>query len=210
MHAVAHCGSSHPAVSPLPVTVITEEKIKEVGGRLKKFKDEWPTIYPDKWVVNFVRQGYKIEFTSPPPIRQKVLVTRLPANESQRKDLLTEVDSLLGKEAIYKIEPPYQKGYRSSFVQAPKKTGGWRPILNLKPLNQFIKPKKFRMESLSVVLKAPIKGRGDTSIDLKDHTCISLFTGITRDGYVFRSRARRMPLGPTPLAILHHQEYLPG
>ena len=44
MHAVAHCGSSHPAVSPLPVTVITEEKIKEVGGRLKKFKDEWPTI----------------------------------------------------------------------------------------------------------------------------------------------------------------------
>ena len=33
---------------------------------------------------------------------------------------------------------------------------------------KYIKPKRFRMESLAIVLKAPIRGRWATSIDLKD------------------------------------------
>ena len=142
--------------------------IKEVGGRLLLYAKEWHTIKPDIWVESVVTKGYKIEFTATPPIRKMVYKTPLPINKVQRDALLEEVKALLLKKAIYPIFPPFEEGFWSTFFLAPKKTGDWRPILNLKPLNKYIKPKRFRMESLAIVLKAPIRGRWATSIDLKD------------------------------------------
>ena len=142
--------------------------IKEVGGRLLLYAKEWHTIKPDIWVESVVTKGYKIEFTATPPIRKMVYKTPLPINKVQRDTLLEEVKALLLKKAIYPIFPPFEEGFWSTFFLAPKKTGDWRPILNLKPLNKYIKPKRFRMESLAIVLKAPIRGRWATSIDLKD------------------------------------------
>ena len=142
--------------------------IKEVGGRLLLYAKEWHTIKPDIWVESVVTKGYKIEFTATPPIRKMVYKTPLPINKVQRDTLLEEVKALLLKKAIYPIFPPFEEGFCSTFFLAPKKTGDWRPILNLKPLNKYIKPKRFRMESLAIVLKAPIRGRWATSIDLKD------------------------------------------
>ena len=168
VQAVVHCSPSHPAVSPLPNTIITEKMIKEVGGRLLLYAKEWHTIKPDIWVESVVTKGYKIEFTATPPIRKMVYKTPLPINKVQRDTLLEEVKALLLKKAIYPIFPPFEEGFWSTFFLAPKKTGDWRPILNLKPLNKYIKPKWFRMESLAIVLKAPIRGRWATSIDLKD------------------------------------------
>jgi hypothetical protein len=70
-----------------------------------------------------------------------------------------------GKESHLPDLPPVR---RRSFFLTEKKTGDWRPIINLKPLNQFIRPVRFRMESLSTVLKADIKGKWATTLDLKD------------------------------------------
>ena len=142
--------------------------IKEVGGRLLLYAKEWHTIKPDIWVESVVTKGYKIEFTATPPIRKMVYKTPLPINKVQRDTLLEEVKALLLKKAIYPIFPPFEVGFWSTFFLAPKKTGDWRPILNLKSLNKYIKPKRFRMESLAIVLKAPIRSRWATSIDLKD------------------------------------------
>jgi len=86
----------------------------------------------------------------------------------QRAALLEEVASLLQKQAIAPINPPYVEGFWSTFFLAPKKTGDWRPILNLKPLNKFIVPQRFRMETLASVLRCPIKNKWAASLDLKD------------------------------------------
>jgi len=112
--------------------------------------------------------GYLLEFTTPPPRDCPVKQTPLPLDQSKRSVLLQEVDKLLTKKAIYKIYPPFLPGFWSTFFLAPKKTGDWRPILNLKPLNAYIRPKRFRMENLSYVLRSHFQGYWATSIDLKD------------------------------------------
>ena len=162
--AVQHI-ASHSVLPPLPMA--DQYETMEVGGRLKQYANYWRNIDPDQWVLDLVTNGYKLEFTSRPP-RVQIRLTPLPADKARRNALLEEVKALLGKRAIYHIKPPYQSGFWSTFFLAPKKTGDWRPILNLKPLNAYIKPKKFRMETLNTVLKSPIKGMWAVSIDLKD------------------------------------------
>ncbi len=139
-----------------------------MGGRLQQYAGRWTTISPAKWVLGVVTLGYSIEFTSPPPTHCLVRPTVLPQSMEQREALLNEVSELLAKGAIYPVFPPFREGFWSTFFLAPKKTGDWRPILNLKPLNQFIKPRRFRMESLASVLQCPIKDMWAASIDLKD------------------------------------------
>jgi hypothetical protein len=82
--------------------------------------------------------------------------------------LVDEVQALLAKEAIYPVHAPLGEGFWSGFFLTPKKSGDWRLILNLKPLNAYIRPKRFRMETLASVLQCPIKGKWTTSLDLKD------------------------------------------
>jgi hypothetical protein len=52
----------------------------------------------------------------------------------------------------------------STFFLVPKKeVGEWHPILNLKPLNRFIRPQRFRMETLRTILESivtPAWGHG--------------------------------------------------
>ncbi|KAF7246105.1 Transposon Ty3-I Gag-Pol polyprotein [Varanus komodoensis] len=59
-------------------------------------------------------------------------------------------------------------GFYSRYFTVPKRDGGLRPILDLRALNRFITPKKFRMATLQSIL--PLLGRGDwfASLDLKD------------------------------------------
>ena len=43
-------------------------------------------------------------------------------------------------------------GYYSHYFLATKRTGGFRPILNLRGLNAYLLVEKFRMETLSSIL----------------------------------------------------------
>ena len=150
---------AHPTTAP-PV----------VGGRLKYFQEQWYSIDPDSWVSDLIQFGYKIEFTSPPPRKGLMKVTPVPRCPDQRSILENEILGLLQKEAIV-VVPSYQSRllYRSSFFLAPKKPHSWRPILNLKPLNKkFIRPQKFRMETLASIIPTCCQGMWASTIDLKD------------------------------------------
>jgi len=60
-----------------------------------------------------------------------------------------EISALLKQAIVLMVSSlVVQEGFWSTFL-APKKTGDCRPILNLKPLNKYIKPAKFRMETLA-------------------------------------------------------------
>ena len=51
----------------------------------------------------------------------------------------------------------------------PKKSDKWRPILNLKPLNKsFVRPTRFRMETLRSITPLLHEGMWATSVDLTD------------------------------------------
>ena len=148
---------------PLPVVTYPE-----VGARLLKFANQWQLIGADEWVVRVVTEGYRLEFTDRPEASVIIRPTPLPGPGAKRDALLSEVQALLKKDAIYPLDGPVQPGFSAIFFLAPKKTGDWRPIINLKPLNAYIKPQKFRMETLAFILQSRINGCWATSIDLKD------------------------------------------
>ncbi|KAJ8042119.1 NACHT domain- and WD repeat-containing protein 1 [Holothuria leucospilota] len=150
---------AHPAVQP-----------PAVGGRLMLFQDSWGRIQPDSWVRNVISQGYLIEFTSPPLVGGLLRVTPVPAHLDKRLALEKEIQDLLSKGAIHQVSPESaHELYRSSFFLTPKKPNTWHPILNLKPLNKaFIRPKRFRMETLASIIPSLSRGMWATSVDLTD------------------------------------------
>ena len=116
-----------------------------------------------------VSTGYRLEFTSPPPSSGGGRVTPIPQDPAQREALEKELQDLLCKEAVTRTTGLEGPLFLSSFFLAPKKNNSWRPILNLKPLNtDYIRPQRFRMETLAVIIPTLRRGMWAASIDLKD------------------------------------------
>jgi hypothetical protein len=115
-----------------------------------------------------VLHGYQLEFTAPPPPFQGIRVTQVPREPAKCLALLNEVKALLAKDAITRLWSRASDGFFSTFFLTPKKSGEWRPIINLKPLNRYLKPRPFRMETLAAVLQALQPGYWGATIDLKD------------------------------------------
>ncbi len=113
-------------------------------------------------------RGYSIEFTAPPPSFQGIRRTPVPRDPPRRKALLQEIDTLLTKRAIVQLPNLAPSGFYSTFFLTPKKSGEWRPILNLKPLNKYIRPRRFRMETLRAVVGVLSPHQWGATLDLQD------------------------------------------
>ena len=54
------------------------------------------------------------------------------------------------------------------FFLVTKKTGAFRAVINLRPLNQYLKTQHFKMETMKTVLNLVKKGDWAFSVDLKN------------------------------------------
>ncbi|KAF7245178.1 Kinesin-like protein KIF13A [Varanus komodoensis] len=120
------------------------------------------SITSDRWVLSIVQHGYRIEFDIVPP-SSPIWST------SCSLVLLYEIHQLLRKGAIRQVLPSDGlHGFYSRYFTVPKRDGGLHLILDLRNLNKFIVPKKFRMAALQNIL--PLLRREDwfASLDLKD------------------------------------------
>jgi hypothetical protein len=77
-----------------------------------------------------------------------------------------EVSDLLRKKAIFTA--PDTPGFFSRLFAIPKKTGGYRPIINLKNLNRHIAYSHFKMDGLDIVKNLLKKGDWMAKLDLRD------------------------------------------
>jgi len=135
-----------------------------VGGRLKLFLPVWQKLTQDSSILQLV-SGAKIEFSR--QVRQNF--PRKPINCSGEEK--TKIDSEIVKyEKLRIVETAdHSSGeFISQIFSTPKRSGGVRIILNLKPLNQDVIYKHFKMENLFSVLKLMEKNCFMASIDLKD------------------------------------------
>ena len=132
------------------------------------FAETWARMTTDQWVLRTIREGYKLEFTEVPQGLNVFHLTPIPADEEQARLLLQELRDLITKRAVFEVEHLPPGFFMSTFFLAPKKGGKWRPILNLRPLNRFIRPTRFRMETLHSILPLLRQGWWATSVDLKD------------------------------------------
>ena len=148
------------------VSIIAKHPEIPVGGRLSLFLQEWGKITSDKWVLDTIKTGYKLEFLEKPPF-QGVKATNVPL-ENQNV-IKQEINSLLEKNAI-EVVPLSQihSGFYSTLFLVPKKTGDLRPVINLKPLNRYLRKQHFKMDTLSKVINLVGKGDWGITIDLKD------------------------------------------
>ena len=139
-----------------------------LGGRTAKATKAWTIVTDNPWVTRVTNRGYKIPFKNNIPPRQ----SHPPKNPTVRGDallvLVKEMKDLLAKGAIYLVTK-IKNQWRSAYFAVPKKQPQqFRPILNLKYFNLYVKKYKLRMESLAQSRDWIIKDSFLASWDLKD------------------------------------------
>ena len=74
-----------------------------------------------------------------------------PLGSEKRKALLEEIEKMKEKEAVVPVEPG-TPGFYCNLFSVTKVTGGFRPVINLKPLNKMTINPSFKMETASSII----------------------------------------------------------
>ena len=140
-----------------------------VGGCLSLHWRQWQAIGAETWVVTVLRDGYRVPFTdSPPPLaRTPVSFPTYRAGSPRAQALRQEVEAMLAKGALEIARDP-GPGFYSRLFLVEKATGGWRPVIDLSHLNDFVQLTSFKMETVASVLLSVREGDFLASLDLKD------------------------------------------
>ena len=138
-----------------------------VGGKLVHFKDTWTKLFPQHpEIVRKVSQGILIAFDDVLPSLLHYPL-ELPSN-NKTADLLHAVQKLRLSRAIEEVMDTTSPGYYSHLFLVLEPDGSFRPIIDLKKLNQFIVVPSFKMETLFSIIAALQPQEWITKIDLKD------------------------------------------
>ena len=138
------------------------DQIVPVGGRLSVFIHAWQEITNDEWILNAVR-GYELPFVNTPTSNLNPAPHIVKPGEDTIID--AEVEKLLAANAVEEISEPF---FLNQIFLVPKPHGGWRPVVNLKPLNSYLNIEHFKMENISMVADVIRKGWWMAKLDLKD------------------------------------------
>ena len=132
------------------------------------FASAWADLLPlSPWHCRLLNQGLRWHWTKLPPLTCHPVVTPLPVDLAKRNVLIQEINALLTKNALV-VVPPGSPGFYSRLFVVPKATGGFRPVIDLKALNQYISCPTFRMETPRSIRHQLRPGEFTTSIDLAD------------------------------------------
>ncbi|XP_041445392.1 uncharacterized protein LOC121402804 [Xenopus laevis] len=139
-----------------------------VGARLALFKEVWAENIRDRWVLEIIREGYHLEFSRIP--RYDVYRVSLVPKVQGAKEIVQEyMDQLLETGAVEPVpREQRRRGFYSKLFLVKKSSGAFRPVLDLRPLNQFIRCRKFKMESLTSIIAAIPPRAWLVNLDLKD------------------------------------------
>ena len=137
-------GKSQPDGVTLPV---------RVGCYLAQHWRQCQAVGAETWVVTVLRDGYRVPFKdSPPPLsRTPVSFPTYRAGSPRAQALRQEVEGMLAKGALEIARDP-GPGFYSRLFLVEKATGGWRPVIDLSHLNDFVQLTPFKMETVASVL----------------------------------------------------------
>ena len=174
-----------------------------VGGRLQAFLPAWAAITDDAYVLSVIKAGFTIHLAEPLPGG----VMRTPAprmSPSTARGIAAEVAGLC-RRGVVEQTTDHPRLCISPVFLVPKRSGKLRMILNLKRINTYIAPVRFRMETLRSILPMLRPGDWTVSIDLKDayhHIPIAIgsraLLGFVSGGKLYRFRALPFGLKPAP------------
>jgi hypothetical protein len=169
-----------------------------VGRRLQLYQTAWNKLSNEDWIRNTISKGYVIPFDTLPPTHPHPQGQHQPKISKETTAIEQEIMALLSKKAI---EEATEEGFSSRIFTIPKKTGDLRPVLNLRPLNQYITPPHFKMESIKMVCN--IINRKDylTSIDLQDAFLHILIHPTSRKYLQFHWKGKQFQFRVLPFGL---------
>ncbi len=122
---------------------------------------------PSRWLLRTIRLGYAIQFARRPPKFRGVHFTSVKAVDAPV--LCAEIAVLLAKDAIEPVPPAdMRSGFYSPYFIVPKKSGGLRPILDLRVLNRALHKLPFKMMTQKRIFGCVRPLDWVAAIDLKD------------------------------------------
>jgi hypothetical protein len=136
-----------------------------IAGKVRLFHNEWAKLTTDKFILDIINNGYQIEFSSMPCNQCSRPEITFSGKEACTIDSL--IEQLLIKQVIEKAEPLPGQVLSNIFIRA-KQDGSHRLILNLKNLNEHVKKKHFKMETLKSALHLVKKDCYFAKLDFKD------------------------------------------
>ena len=188
---------SRPDGTTLPLRVV---------GCLAPHWRRWQAIGAESWVVTVLRDGYRVPFLdSPSPLSHTpVSFPTYRAGSPRAQALRQEVEAMLAKGALEIARDP-GPGFYSRLFLVEKASGGWRPVISLPHLNEFVQPTRFKMETVASVLLSVREGDFLASLDLKDayfqipiHPSSRKLLRFTSEGTVYQFRALCFGLSTAP------------
>ena len=144
------------------------ESDRRIGGCLRRKWQAWASLSSDPWVTQVLREGYRIPFVSQPNLSESpIALISYTTDPVKTQALQEEIDKMLYKGAIEPVVGPLEGLYNRMFL-ADKASGGFRPVIDLRRLNSFIRTDKFAMETSQSVRLAVRPEDWMASVDLKD------------------------------------------
>ena len=197
-----------------------------VGGRLGSFWQDWRDIGASRKVVRWLKCGYPLPIKRdgrgreiPVPLHQSCpngLQTAYPEGSDKAIVLENMIQELVDKQAIREI-PSNTEGFYSRVFLVPKKSGGWRLIIDLSHLNQFLDLISFNMDTAADIKPLLQEGMWGTSIDLSDaylhipiHPKSRKFLCFVVNGRTFQYWALPFGLAPAPYVFSKVMKTLKG
>ena len=156
--------------------------------------------------MTILLDGYRVPFTdSPPPLsRTPLLFPTYRAGSPRAQALWQEVEGMLAKGALEIARDP-GTGFYSRLFLVEKVSGGWRPVIDLSHLNEFIHLTRFKMETVASLLVSVREGDFLASLDLKDayfqipiHRSSRKLLRFTSEGTVYQFQALCFGLSTAP------------
>ena len=156
--------------------------------------------------MTVLRDSYRVPFLdSPPPLsRTPVSFPTYRAGSPGVQALWQEVEGMLAKGALEIARDP-GPGFYSRLFLVEKASGGWRPVIDLFHLNEFVQLTRFKMETVASVLLSVREGDFLASLDLKDayfqisiHRSSRKLLRFTSEGTVYQFRALCFGLSTAP------------
>ena len=156
--------------------------------------------------MTVLRDGYRVPFKDSPPhlSRTPASFPTYRAGSPRAQALRQEVEALLAKGALEIARDP-GPGFYSHLFLVEKASGGWRPVIDLSHLNNFVQLTSFKMETVASVLLSVREGDFLASLDLKDayfqipiHRSSRKLLRFTSEGTVYQFRALCFGLSTAP------------
>jgi hypothetical protein len=136
-----------------------------IAGSIRFSIDNWEKITSDKWVLNTIRYGYVIEFSSVPyQVREP---RPIPYSRDMLACLDAEIEGMIGKGAV-EICNECDDQFISNMFLVEKPGNKFRPVINLKELNTFVEYHHFKQETFQVVCELVQPNDYFVHLDLKD------------------------------------------